>query len=252
MCQWQGGLATSGRLALPPACSIAKVVAMGFIVRNATPLDVAALEALNHAAYPDLLAAGVVYEARQLQEQIAAFGPGQRVVEEGGRIVGAISTLIVAEQDALAPHTWIDITDCGRFRTHNPCADVLYPADIYVHPDSRGRGVGAVLYGALRDLCRANGLRRIVGGGRLWSYHEFAQTMTPEAYVGAVQSGFLYDAVLSSQLRQGFQVRRVMPAYLDDWRSGGFATLIDWPNQVLISAQAANRARDGAPLQHHP
>jgi GNAT superfamily N-acetyltransferase len=223
---------------------------MGLIVRNATQHDVIALEALNHAAYPDLVAAGVVYEARQLQEQLRAFGPGQRVAVDGGRIVGAISTLIVPERAALAPHTWIDITDCGRFGTHAPGGDTLYLADIYVHPSSRGRGVGSALYGALRDLCRAHGLRRIVGGGRLWSYHEVVKSMTPDAYVSAVQSGLRYDAVLTSQLRQGFQVRGIMPAYLDDWRSAGFATLIDWPNNAVIASGAAARSRELAVFRH--
>jgi GNAT superfamily N-acetyltransferase len=81
-------------------------------------------------------------EAHLLSHQ-RVFPQGQLVAEVGGRIVGAAATLIVdMGPDPLRPHTWSGITDSGYFLNHNPRADTMYGADIYVHPDVRGMGWG--------------------------------------------------------------------------------------------------------------
>src|SRR5262245_6990832 len=124
------------------------------VLRGACPDDAHSLAALNRAAYPDLVTEGVVYDEAQILAQLAVFPAGQRIAEIDGKIVGAISTLIVSERDALADHDWIGITGYGCFATHRPDGDALYLADVYVHPSARRLGVGAALYGELRAMCR--------------------------------------------------------------------------------------------------
>lgn len=211
--------------------------------RPAVVTDVEALAAMNRAAYPDLVGDGVVYDEAQLREQILRYPRGQWVVTDGATLVGAISTLVVPERSALGRHTWMGITDCGRFGTHREEADTLYLADIYVAPHAQGRGVGGMLYRRLRRLALEQRRRRIVAGGRLWGYADHADRLTPEAYVAEVVRGSLRDRVLDSQLRAGFRVRAILPNYLDDWRSRGFATLLDWPNPEVL-ATSTRRVRD--------
>lgn len=211
--------------------------------------DLPRLAIMNRDAYPDLVADGVVYDETQLRCQLATFPAGQRVVEVDGVVRGAISTLIVDERRALAPHTWVDMTGCGTFSTHTTDGTALYLADIYVDPVAQGMGVGVVLYDALKDICRERGLRRIVAGGRLWSYHEVATRMTPEAYVAAVMRGERKDRVLGSQLRAGFTVRGIMREYLHDWKSASFATLLDWPNAAFSAANAVRSFTDAPSLR---
>jgi GNAT superfamily N-acetyltransferase len=209
-------------------------------IRAVTSADIPNLVTLNCAAYPDLIQDEVVWTAPQLESHLVVFPEGQLLAEERGRAVGAISTLILHRDiDPLAPHTWLGVTDNGTFVRHDPGGDTLYLADIYVHPDCWGRGVGRVLYGALRDLCRRLGLRRIVAGGRLWSYGEVAHLMSPETYVARVQRGELADQVLVSQLRAGFSVRGILPGYLHDWRSRHFATLLEWQNPDYVPRSRA-------------
>ena len=219
-------------------------------VRAVTPADVPHLVSLNCAAYPDLIQDEVVWTEPQLRSHLVVFPEGQLLAEEEARPVGAISTLILHRDiDPLAPHTWLGVTDNGYFVRHDAGGDTLYLADIYVHPDCWGRGVGSELYGALRELCRRFGLRRVVAGGRLWSYGEVAHLMSPETYVARVQRGELSDRVLVSQLRAGFAVRGILPGYLHDWRSRHFATLLEWRNPDYIerspSASAALRRDAG-------
>jgi GNAT superfamily N-acetyltransferase len=202
-----------------------------FQLRAVTPADIPDLVSLNCAAYPDLIQDEVVWTEPQLQSHLRVFPEGQLLAEMDGRPVGAISTLILQRDiDPLAPHTWLGVTDNGYFLRHDGGGDTLYLADIYVHPDCWGRGVGRTLYGALREMCRRLALRRIVAGGRLWSYGEVAHLMTPERYVALVQQGDVVDQVLVSQLRAGFSVRGILPGYLHDWRSRHFATLLEWQN----------------------
>ena len=199
-------------------------------VRSALPTDVPRLVALNEAAYPDLVEDGVVFDAAQLQAQQAVFAEGQIVVEIAGTVIGSIATLIVPSAIAMAPHTWSSVTSHGTFASHVSSSAphqeerCLYLADVYVDPNARGRGIGAVLYDALFRLSERKRLARVVAGGRLWGYHEVAEEMTPAEYVDQVIRGERRDRVLTSQLRAGFVVRGILDGYLDDWRSHSYAT----------------------------
>jgi len=208
-------------------------------LREATLADVPRLVELNHAAYPDLIVDGAVFDPEQIEAHIGCFPQGQLVAESGGRMVGAFSTFIPSPViPVLKQHTWLGITDGGMFLRHDPAGKTLYLADIYVDPAIQRRGVGAALYGAMQELCRSLDLEHIVAGGRLWGYGAVAHQMTADEYVARVLRGSLVDPVLTSQLKAGFVVRGVLSDYLHDWRSKNFATLLEWVNP----AHAAQRA----------
>jgi GNAT superfamily N-acetyltransferase len=162
-------------------------------IRVATAADVPRLVEMNRAAYPELVAETVVWSGSLLEEHLRRFPEGQLVAEAGrGRCIsGAISTFIVPpSRDPLAQHTWLDITEHGTFASHDPAGDTLYLADVYVDPAAWGKGVGQALYVALFGLASSLGSRRVVAGGRLWGYHEYADRL--------------------SQLRAGFSVRGIL------------------------------------------
>lgn len=210
-------------------------------LRIAERSDVARLVAMNHAAYPELLADGIVFDAAQIAAHQAVFPSGQLVLEDEGNVVGAIATLVVQGSRALAPHTWSEATSWGTFAAHDPTGDTLYLADVYSDPAYRGRGVGTVLYGALFDLCRRLKLSRVVAGGRLWDYHELSDALTPEQYVAQVVAGERRDRVLTPQLRAGFLLEGILPGYLEDWRSHDFASHLVWRNHAFREASALPR-----------
>jgi predicted amidohydrolase/GNAT superfamily N-acetyltransferase len=200
-------------------------------VREANRADIPALMELNRVAYPGLANENVVWGESHLLSHQRMFPQGQLVAEAGGRIVGAVATLVVdMGPDPLRPHTWSGVTDSGYFTSHNPGGDTLYGADVYVHPKSRGLGVGHVLYEARRRLCRQLNKRRILAGGRLWNYYEHAGRMSAEEYAQRVAAGELRDLVLSFQIREDFVLRGVMPNYLRDPKSHNYASLIEWLN----------------------
>lgn len=200
-------------------------------VRLTMPDDVPALVELNRAAYPQMAVENIVWDPVHIRSHMRVFPEGQIVATVRGKIVGACSSLIVSVgPDPLRQHTWAGITDSGFFSNHNPQGDTLYGADVYVHPDARGLGVGAALYEARRDLCRRLNLRRILAGGRLWNYCDHSDECSPEEYIERVKNGEIRDLVLSFQLREGFQVRGLLRHYLRDPRSKNNASLIEWLN----------------------
>jgi GNAT superfamily N-acetyltransferase len=198
-------------------------------LRRAYAADVPRLVAMNHAAYPELVEQNVVWSASQLHAHLTRFPEGQLVAELDCTVMGAISTFVVPPaRDPMAQHTWLEITDDGTFAHHDPAGDTLYLADVYVDPAGWGKGVGEALYAGLRELCVGLGLRRVVAGGRLWGYHEYAARMSAEEYVARVLRGEIRDRVLGSQIKAGFAVRGVLVGYLRDPRSRDYATLLEW------------------------
>ncbi len=200
-------------------------------VRRATKDDIPVLMKLNASAYPVLADENVVWGAAHLASHQRMFPQGQLIAELNGKIVGAASTLIVdLGSNPLRQHTWSGITDSGYFTNHDARGDTLYGADIYVHPDAQGLGVGAALYEARRQLCKKLNKRRILAGGRLVGYGGHGDAISAHEYARRVAAGELRDPVLSFQLHQGFHLRDVMPNYLRDPQSRNHASLIEWLN----------------------
>jgi predicted amidohydrolase/GNAT superfamily N-acetyltransferase len=201
------------------------------VLRSATPNDIEALIVLNRLCFPSAQEENIVWNSGQLNHHLQLFPEGQVVAVLDGLVVGAVSSLIInMGVDPYRAHTFAGVTDGGYFHNHDPLGDTLYGADVYVHPDYRSRRIGHALYQARRELCRRLNLRRILAGGRLQGYASVSDTMSPEEYVRAVESGARRDQVLNFQLREGFVVRKVMRNYIRDPQSRNCATLIEWLN----------------------
>ena len=201
------------------------------VVRNAELRDIQELIEVCSQVYPLFAKEGFMWSEDQLRNHQAVFPDGQILAEINGKIVGAVFSLIVEMgPNPYRQHTYSGITDAGYFHNHNPQGDTLYGAEVFVHPDCQGKGVGGLLYRARRELCQKLNLRRILGGGRLSGYSEVADELTPGEYVREVEEGVRKDPVLPFQMREGFVVRGILRNYMEDPRSANTATLIEWLN----------------------
>ena len=200
-------------------------------IREAGFEDIDALTELNRRCYPSEQEGGVVWNRGQLHEHLRRYPEGQWVAEVGGRVVGAISSLVhKSGADPYRPHTFAGATDGGYFHNHDPEGDTLYCADVYVDPEWRGMGIARALLQVGRELCRARNLRRMLAASRLFDYASTDLSLSPEGYVRAVEEGLRRDEVLSLHLQEGFVVRGVLRNYVRDPRSRNCAALMEWLN----------------------
>ncbi|MGQ9927173.1 MAG: GNAT family N-acetyltransferase [Chloroflexaceae bacterium] len=200
---------------------------MPIVIVNTRPQHFAQLEVHQQICFPTIPSEdwmGVEHFAAHVQ----VFLEGQHVALDGERVVGQSSTLRVNAERAFVPHTYREITGANFFTTHDPAGEWLYGADMSVHPDYRGRRISSMLYDARKALIRRLRLRGMVAGGALPGYHHYAGRMSVEEYVADAVAGRLVDPTLTTQLRNGLQVRGILRAYLGDNDLVEDATLLVW------------------------
>ena len=191
------------------------------------PEHFAGLEALQQACYPTLHPDELM-RVPHFESQHAVFAAGQIVVEVDGQVIGQGSGFFTDFDFAAPAHRFAEFCDGFFFRGHQPTGAYYYGADISVHPAWRGRGIGRAIYQARKQLVLAHGKRGIVAGGLLPGYAAHRRDISVKEYVEAVVAERLFDPTLSFQLKQGFVVRGLLPGYIHDSASDGYATLLVW------------------------
>ncbi|MBI4428632.1 MAG: GNAT family N-acetyltransferase [Ignavibacteriales bacterium] len=167
----------------------------------------------------------------QMESQLNIFPEGQICIEYDGRIVASSSSLILDFELYRDWHGWKEIADAGFIRNHHPDGNTLYGIEIMVDPDYRGMRLARRLYDARKQLARQKNLMRIILGGRIPGYTAHASGMKAREYVEKVISKELIDPVLTTQLSNGFVLKRLIPNYLaSDKDSLGYATFLEWAN----------------------
>jgi ribosomal protein S18 acetylase RimI-like enzyme len=204
------------------------------IIRTISREDIPSIVKLQKASFPKMAAEGVYWKPYQLESHMRVFPEGQFCAEYKGEIIGSCSSLIIKMEPEYKEHTWGEACGTSLFNNHTPNGDTLYGADVSTHPDFRRLGVATKLYNARRDLAIRLNLRRIIAGGRLINYCNYADKMTPEEYVRKIKRNEIKEPVLCFQLRNGFRVIKILPNYMKDPRSLNYATFIEWKNPSFV------------------
>ena len=190
----------------------------------------------------DVYAGTTPWTEQQLASHLQNFPEGQLVAidHDTQQVVGMAASLIVRWDDYDMASSWRDFTSCGTFANHDPeFGRTLYGAEVMVHPDSQGMGIGSKLYNARRAIAQRFNLLRIRAGARLRGYCKHARQLTADQYVFRVIYGAFKDPTLSFQLKHGFKVIGVVSNYLrHDPESRGYAAVIEWINPVLHARNA--------------
>lgn len=213
-------------------------------VRNATAADTDAIAALTERVY----GAGAGYTTEMLLGQIARFPEGQLVAEAGGQVVAYSASFRIGEALAMAPHDWVAITGGGFASRHDVRGDWLYGMESCVDPAFRNLRIGRRFYQRRRELCEDLNLRGVVFAGRLPGFRRWRRRHggSIQDYVAQVRAGAVRDRALTFQLRNGFELVGILPAYLpSDRDSEGFAAHLAWrnPRHRDASMQPGERTR---------
>ena len=203
------------------------------IIRQTELSDIPNIISLQKESFADLAKIGNIWSSQELNDHLARFPEGQLVAELDGKIVGSATSLIVKLKSDYAEHTWKEVTGDGKLTTHDTKGDSLYGADISTHPKVRHKGIGHKLYQGRKDIAMKFNLRRMIAGGRLYNYCDYANRLTPIEYAQDVVECNLHDLVLSFDLVNGFKFIKILPNYLEDERSLNYASFIEWINPHL-------------------
>ncbi|MCP4421453.1 MAG: GNAT family N-acetyltransferase [Chloroflexi bacterium] len=193
------------------------------------PKHVAGLAQLQIDCFPTLGQDELMDEAHFLSH-LDIFPEGDFVALDGERVVGLGSGFFIDFDLEQRDHTFQEIIAGGYHTNHDPDGDYYYGADISVHPDFRGRGIGRQLYKLRKSLVCKYNRKGIVAGGLLPGFSAHKATISVQEYVDKVIAGELYDGTLTFQLKNGFVVMGLLQNYLEDSASDNWATLILWQN----------------------
>ena len=198
------------------------------ILRVIAQEDYSQVAELMDLVYADI---GGAWPKETIQALIKSFPDGQICIEDKGKIVAAALTIKVDYHRYSFVHKYRDLVSDQHIARHNEKGDALYGLDVFVHPDYRDFRLGRRLYDARKELCRALNLKAILAGGRIPGYKNHAGEYTVAEYIDKVKRRELHDPILSFQLANDFDVKRLMQGYLpQDTKSKGFATLLEWNN----------------------
>ncbi|WP_341770354.1 GNAT family N-acetyltransferase [Aureibacillus halotolerans] len=201
-------------------------------IRTYTPPDFEGLIRLQEECFPPPFPSELHWDVEQLQNHVTLFPDGALCAEVDGKLVGSITSLIVREED-YAEHTWATITDDGMIRNHNPQGDALYVVDLCVSPEFRGQGIGSKLMSSLYEVTTAYRLKKLFGGVRMPGYAKVADQLTPHEYLEDILSGKRTDPIVTMLMKSGRRPIKLLPDYIDDDQSKGYAVLMEWANPIL-------------------
>jgi ribosomal protein S18 acetylase RimI-like enzyme len=197
------------------------------VVRPLRLSDWEGVVALQQRCFPGM----EPWSKEQFESQLKIFPEGQIGVEYQGKLVASSGSLVLDFELYKDWHSHEEISDSGYIRNHKPDGTTLYGIEIMVHPDYRGLKLARRLYDARKQLAREKNLMRIVVAGRIPSYAKHAKEMSAREYIEKVMSKTLYDPVLTTQVSNGFVLKRLIPGYLEiDTESHGYAAFLEWVN----------------------
>ena len=210
-------------------------------LRNLTLEDYDQLYHLMELIYDDI---GGAWPKATIKALVEQFPDGQIGIEDHGELIAVALTVRVKYDRFSNPHTYDDLLLRNDKIWHNPNGDSLYGLDVFIHPEYRGYRLGRRLYEARKELARTLNLKAILAGGRIPNYHKYADQCTPQEYIRRVDRKEIYDPILTFQLSNNFQVKRLLHKYLpEDEKSLGYATLLEWANIMYTPPTSVIGAR---------
>ncbi|QLH02668.1 histone acetyltransferase [Nitrosopumilus cobalaminigenes] len=199
------------------------------IIRNTTKNDASSIVKLQNETFFDL-----PEHARWKKEHIFAhvdkFPQGQFCAISNNEIVGSCSSFLTLRSIILKPHTWIEACGDFYFKNHIVSGDILYDADISVHPDFQRMGIANSMNDARKMLVSKLSIRSFFSGSRLSNYGKYSDQFTPDEYAQKVIDNSISDRVLSFHLSCDFKFVKLLPNYLDDLNSKNNGVLVEWIN----------------------
>ncbi|WP_392455432.1 GNAT family N-acetyltransferase [Chryseomicrobium aureum] len=200
------------------------------LVRTYTEQDFEELIQIQRESFPPPFPDELLWTREQLENHLRLYPEGALCAEVEGKLAGSVTGLRVNYSYEDPDHTWEEVTGGGDISPHQPDGNTLYVVDLCVRPEFRSLDLGRLLLQGLYERVIADGLDRLLGGGRMSGYHQYADELSPEQYIECVLEGELKDPVITFMLRSGRTPVRIVRDYLEDEESHNMAMLMEWRN----------------------
>lgn len=190
--------------------------------------DAAQVLELIELCFPEM-AAEDQYDEEELEEISRVFPEGCPVVTYQGKPIGfALGIFVDLDFDNMPidEETLLGDYSC---RNHDADGDYYWGSDIGVHPEWRGLGIGRKIYDYRKALVQRHNRKGFAAAGVLPGYANH-RDLDIHTYVDRVIAGDLKDPTLSTQLRNGFIVKRLLKDYYNFPPSDNWSTLLFWAN----------------------
>lgn len=171
------------------------------------------------------------WKESHIETLLKKFPEGQIVLKVNGKIAGCALSIIINSAKFEGQHTYKEVTGNYTFSTHTKYGNFLYGIDVFVKPEFRGLRLGRRMYDYRKELCEKLNLKGILFGGRIPSYHKYAETMSPKEYIEKVRTKEIHDAVFNFQVSNDFRPVKILKGYLEgDEASNEYAVMLRWDN----------------------
>lgn len=197
-------------------------------IRQARIEDIPQILEVEKAAWGEERAATF----KMLKSRIKIFSEGTLVALVNKKIVGFVSTQLVNYNFEKNASTWYKATDNGFItKTHNRKGNTLYGVNLSVHPQYQKRGIGKQLLINVAKLAVRYNLKQGVLGGRVPSYHKFANKIKIEDYIKIHnyrnnKGNIPPDPELTFYQKCGFKIIKIIPEYFEDPESLNYGILL--------------------------
>lgn len=175
------------------------------------------------------------YSYEDLVEMAEIYPQGTVVVFDDGQQVVGMGTGIMTDIDfENLPSTELQLLyDENGVSRHNAAGDYYFGSDLAVHPKYRGKGIARRMYNWRKKEVTDNNKKGFVAAAVLPGYANHWDELTIDDYVAKVVAKKLFDPTLSVQLRNGFQVVKLIHKFFRFPRSKDWSALIYWENPNL-------------------
>ena len=200
-------------------------------VRRATLDDVPEIIRIENETWPS----GEAATEEMFRSRIQTFPEGVYLAEYQGRLVGVVAFERLDYDIDNPVSTWSEATDNGMIRgSHEPNGNTIFGIDLSATP-SAPHGTGTRLLFEVGRYAIYNNLKRGILGGRIPKYSEYADRMTAQEYLDAVDDqGRPLDPEVRFYRRAGLKMGKVLPGYFDDPSSLSYGVLLIWENPFYV------------------
>lgn len=196
-------------------------------IRNLTFKDYKDVVELQKQCFKDMKP----WKWEQFENILNVFPDGQICIECDGKVIASSCSLIIDGGRYSPDLSWSEFTGEGYINNHQQSGDTLYGMEIMVHPEFQNMKLARRLYDMRKKLAIKLNLKKIAIGGRLPNYHLYQKEKSIDTYIEEVTDKKIFDPVLSTQLANGFQLKKALKDYLpNDKESCGYATYLEWEN----------------------